>query len=90
MPLPLPMAGEVIVIQPSLLTADHEPPVDVIFTEPVPPEIPKLCDEGLIECEISVLADVYVAPQDNGSVATSEKSIGIDCPKRSGDVWSWK
>ena len=47
-PLPLPVAPEVIVIKDELLTAVHaQLPVDVTLTIPVLPEAPKFWLDGL-------------------------------------------
>jgi hypothetical protein len=51
-PLPVPLAPEVIVIQPSLLMAVHtQPEGPVTLTAPGPPDSAKDWLEGLIEKE---------------------------------------
>ena len=49
MPFPLPLPGEVIAIQLSLLSAFQVQPFDVTLTVPVPPAIGKLFEDVAIE-----------------------------------------
>lgn len=64
-PLPLPLAPELIVIQPSLLAAVHAQPVAVVMlTEPDPPLAAMLCEVGLIvneQPELWVTVNVWPA-----------------------------
>jgi hypothetical protein len=61
-PLPVPLAPELIVIQPSLLMAVHtQPEGAVTLTAPGPPESAKDWLEGLIEKEQAAPASSSVA-----------------------------
>jgi hypothetical protein len=84
--LPLPAPIESITTQLALLVACQPQPLDeVTLTLLLPPTEGNDCDNGEIEFETSVLADVSADPQESGFDGTSEKLIGNESPNISAE-----